>query len=88
MVGWVGYVWERPETAAELAKNPPSPADQFFDRLDVNGDERITLDEIPERLKPFIQLLGVKFPEKGMTRQGVRRDVREDAQGVPAPPAP
>ena len=35
MVGFVAYVWERPETAAELAKNPPSPADLFFDRLDV-----------------------------------------------------
>ncbi len=33
MVGFVAYVWERPETAAELAKNPPKPADQFFDRL-------------------------------------------------------
>ena len=29
MVGWVSYVWERPETAAELAKNPPRPSDLF-----------------------------------------------------------
>ena len=27
MVGFAAYVWERPETAAELAKNPPKPAD-------------------------------------------------------------
>ena len=52
MVGFVAYVWERPETAAELAKNPPSQADQFFDRLDVNGDDVITPDEIPEQMRP------------------------------------
>jgi hypothetical protein len=69
MVGWVSYVWERPETAAELAKNPRSPADEFFDRLDVNGDERITLDEIPERLRPFMALIGGKWPKEGMTRK-------------------
>jgi hypothetical protein len=68
MVGWVCYVWERPETAAELAKNPPSPADLFFDRLDTNGDDVLTPDEIPERLKPLLQALGVKLPER-MTRK-------------------
>ena len=52
MVGWACYVWERPETAAELAKNPPSAADQLFDRFDVNGDDRLTADEIPEQWKP------------------------------------
>ena len=64
MVGFVAYVWERPETAAELAKNPPSQADQFFDRLDVNGDEVITPDESPERMRPFLLVSGVKLPEK------------------------
>ena len=39
MVGFVSYVWERPETAAELAKDPPKQSDLFFDRLDVNGDD-------------------------------------------------
>ncbi len=68
MVGWVCYVWERPETAAELAKSPPSPADLFFDRLDTNGDEVITPDEIPERMKAFLPLLGVKLPDR-MTRK-------------------
>ncbi len=58
MVGWVSYVWERPETAAELAKNPPRPSDLVFDRLDVNGDDVITADEIPERFRPFFQLGG------------------------------
>jgi peroxiredoxin len=67
MVGWVSYVWERPETAAELAKNPPRQSDLLFDRLDVNGDDVITPDEIPERLKPIMLLGGVKVPEK-MTR--------------------
>jgi hypothetical protein len=72
MVGWVAYVWERPETAAELAKNPPSQADQFFDRLDRNGDDVLTPDEFPEQMKPFIVASGVKLPEK-MTREEFRK---------------
>ena len=71
MVGFVAYVWERPETAAELAKNPPSQADQFFDRLDVNGDDLITPDEIPERMKLMLLAGGVKLPEK-VTREEFR----------------
>ncbi|MFO0844639.1 MAG: redoxin domain-containing protein [Gemmataceae bacterium] len=68
MVGWACYVWERPETAAELAKSPPSQADQLFDRFDTNGDDVITPDEIPERMQTTIKLLGIKVPER-MTRQ-------------------
>jgi peroxiredoxin len=68
MVGWVAYVWERPETAAELAKEPISQADLFFDRLDRNGDGVITPEEIPEQMKPFLLLNGIKLPEK-ITRQ-------------------
>jgi acetyl esterase/lipase/peroxiredoxin len=68
MVGWVSYVWERPETAAELAKNPPKQSDLMFDRLDINGDDVITPDEIPERLRPLLQVGGIKLPEK-MTRE-------------------
>jgi hypothetical protein len=68
MVGWVSYVWERPETAAELAKNPPKPADQMFDRLDVNGDGVITPDEIPARFRPLLQAGGVKLPDR-ITRE-------------------
>jgi thiol-disulfide isomerase/thioredoxin len=64
MVGFVAYVWERPETAAELAKNPPSQADLIFDRLDLNGDDFITSDEIPERMKPFIAAAGFPVPDK------------------------
>ena len=64
MVGFVAYVWERPETAAELAKNPPSQADMFFDRLDANGDDFITPNEIPSRLKPFFEAAGVKADKK------------------------
>ncbi len=64
MVGWVAYVWERPETTAELAKHPISDADLFFDRLDRNGDDVITLDEIPERLRPFLLVSGPKVPAK------------------------
>jgi hypothetical protein len=68
MVGWACYVWERPETAAELAKDPPKPADVMFNRLDVNGDDVLTPDEVPERLRPMLLLTGTKLPEK-MTRQ-------------------
>ncbi len=64
MVGFVAYVWERPETAAELAKNPPKPIDLFFDRLDLNGDDFLTPDEIPERLKPFLAVSGIPLPDK------------------------
>lgn len=64
MVGFVAYVWERPETAEELAKNPPKPVDMFFDRLDLNGDEALTPDEIPERLKPFLAATGIPLPDK------------------------
>ncbi len=64
MVGFVAYVWERPETAAELAKNPPSQADQLFDRLDTNGDNFITKEEIPERMRPLLWASGIKVPEK------------------------
>ena len=51
MVGFASYVWERPETAAELAKNPPKQSDLFFDRMDANGDDVITGSEIPDRFR-------------------------------------
>ena len=87
MVGWVGYVWERPETAAELAKNPPKPADLFFDRLDVNGDDVITPDEIPERLRPLLLVGGVKLPEK-MTREEFAKLFERDARPLRPTQAP
>jgi hypothetical protein len=68
MVGWASFVYERPEAAAELAKNPPKPADRLFDQLDVNGDDVLTPDEIPYQWKPAIKLLSLKLPEK-MTRK-------------------
>jgi thiol-disulfide isomerase/thioredoxin len=67
MVGFVSYVWERPETAAELAKTPPKQSDLFFDRFDVNGDGVLTTDEIPEKMKALAPLAGFKIPDK-MTR--------------------
>jgi thiol-disulfide isomerase/thioredoxin len=59
MVGFAAYVWENPETAAEMAKNPPSPADLIFDRIDTNGDDVITEDEIPERFRPMLAAVGL-----------------------------
>lgn len=59
MVGFAAFVWENPETAAELAKNPPSFADQIFDRIDTNGDDVITEDEIPERFRPMLAAVGL-----------------------------
>jgi hypothetical protein len=64
MVGWVAYVWERPGTAEELAKNPPSPVDQFFERFDRNGDGLITKDEIPEQMRLLLQATGVQVPDR------------------------
>jgi peroxiredoxin len=65
MVGFVAYVWERPEeAAAQLAKSPPTPADLFFDRLDVNGDDFITPDEIPARFRLALWVGGVTRSEK------------------------
>jgi hypothetical protein len=64
MVGWVAYVWERPGTAEELAKVPFDDPDLLFDRFDRNGDDVITPDEIPEQMKTFLKLAGVKIPDK------------------------
>jgi Redoxin len=64
MVGFAAYVWERPEVAAEIAKNPPSGADQIFDRIDTNGDDVITPEEIPDRFRPMLAAIGVKADGK------------------------
>jgi hypothetical protein len=71
MVGFIAYVYERPETAEELAKNPLSPADQLFDRFDVNGDEIVTADELPQRMRLGLQAAGVKVPDR-MNREEFR----------------
>ncbi len=68
MVGWVAYVWERPETVTEMAKIKFDDPDSLFDRLDRNGDDVITPDEIPDQLKPFIKANNVKVPDR-MTRE-------------------
>ena len=86
MVGWVAYVWERPGTAEELAKNPPSEADMLFDRLDVNGDDVITADEIPQRWRPLLLAGGVKVPEK-MTREEFHKFYEELRKRMPKKPA-
>ena len=36
----------------------------FFDRLDVNGDDFLTPDEIPERMRPFLQATGIQIGDK------------------------
>jgi peroxiredoxin len=68
MVGWVVYTWERPDTAEMLARRKLNPADEMFDRLDRNGDDVITPNEIPEQLKPLLMLQGIKVPER-ITRE-------------------
>jgi hypothetical protein len=87
MVGWVAYVWERPETAEELAKQPLNQADLWFDRLDRNGDEVITPDEIPEQMKPLLLIGGVKLPEK-ITREQFRVLFEEMRKRFPRNPRP
>lgn len=64
MVGWAVYAWEDPDAPAKLARQKPDPAEQMFDRLDRNGDNLITPDEIPEQLKLYLKLQGVKIPER------------------------
>jgi hypothetical protein len=73
MVGWTSYVWERPETAAELKKNPPRLADQFFDRLDRNGDDVLTPDEIPVRFQLFLKSADGQLPERITREEFARR---------------
>ena len=87
MVGWAVYVWERPETVAERMKNPPSQADLFFDRLDRNGDDVITPDEIPDQMKPLLLLQGVKLPEK-VTRADFAKMFEEMRKRFPQKPRP
>lgn len=87
MVGWAVYVWERPETVAERMKNPPSQADLLFDRLDRNGDDVITPDEIPDQMKPFILVQGVKVPEK-LTRAEFAKMFEEMRKRFPQKPRP
>jgi len=83
MLGFVSYVWERPETAAELAKNPPKLADLFFDRLDVNGDDVLTVDELPAQFKTFAPLAGITIQEK-MTRPEFEKLFNEMRKRMPA----
>jgi thiol-disulfide isomerase/thioredoxin len=83
MVGFVSYVWERPETAAELAKNPPRQVDLIFDRLDLNGDDVITADELPAKWKTLAPLAGIKVPER-MTRPEFEKLYNEIRQRLPA----
>jgi acetyl esterase/lipase len=83
MVGWVAYVWERPETADELAKNPPNPADVLFDKLDRNGDDVVTPDEIPDQMKPLMVADGGKLPEK-ITREQFAEIFKELSKRLPA----
>ena len=87
MVGWVAYVWERPEEGAELARKQPTEADLLFDRLDRNGDDVLTPDELPEQMKPLLAAGGVQLPEK-MTREEFTKlynEFRKRFQRKPAP---
>jgi peroxiredoxin len=71
MVGWVVYVWERPGTAEELAREKPDPADLMFDRFDRNADGVVTPDEIPEQMRLILKGAGVKLPQR-MTQEQFR----------------
>jgi peroxiredoxin len=64
MVGWCVYTWEQPDTADKLASEKIHPAEKLFDRLDRNGDDAITPDEIPQELKVYLKLQGVKIPAR------------------------
>jgi peroxiredoxin len=68
MVGWCVYTWEDPGTAEKLAREKVDPAEELFDRLDRNGDNVITPEEIPQQLKVYLKLPGIKIPER-ITRE-------------------
>ncbi|MHB1422357.1 MAG: redoxin family protein [Gemmataceae bacterium] len=64
MVGWCVFTWEQPDTPEKLAREKIHPAEKMFDRLDRNGDDAITPDEIPQELKLMLKLQGIKIPER------------------------
>jgi hypothetical protein len=83
MVGWVAYVYERPEEAAALLKQPVSQADLLFDRFDRNGDGVITADEFPDQVKLFMAANGIKAPDK-MDRKQFAEFFEELRKKMPA----
>jgi hypothetical protein len=85
MVGFASFVWERPETAAELAKNPPKESDRVFDHFDVNGDDVITADELPQQFNTLAPLAGITIPEK-MTRPEFEKVYHELRKRFPRRP--
>lgn len=85
MVGWVAYVWERPETAVELAKLRFDDPDLLFDRFDRNGDDLIMPNEIPDQMKPFMKLNGIQVPEK-MNREEFKKMFAEMRKRFQRPP--
>ncbi len=86
MVGWAVYVWERPETAEERRKNPPTQADLLFDRFDRNADDVITPDEVPDMMKPFLLLQGIKAEK--MNRVEFAKVFEEMRKKLPQKPRP
>ena len=86
MVGWVVYTWKHPETADKLTRQKADPAEQMFDRFDRNGDNVITADEVPERLKAYLKLQGYKMPER-ITRKQFLTVYEEIRKRMPKPKA-
>lgn len=76
MVGWVAYVWERPETATEMAKINFNDPDALFERFDRNGDEILTPDELPPQFTPLIKANNIQLPER-MTREEFKKMYQE-----------
>ena len=58
----------------------------LFDRLDRNGDDVVTADELPERLKPVLIAVVGKVPEK-MTREEFAKIYEELRKRMPKKPA-
>ncbi|MBL4884132.1 MAG: EF-hand domain-containing protein [Planctomycetaceae bacterium] len=72
----------RPQPGFAGAGNPQ----QFFKRIDKNKDQKITLDEVPQNLRPYFQRIfkqAKKSPQEGLTKEDLQKFGRKPQAGKP-----
>jgi Ca2+-binding EF-hand superfamily protein len=85
-VNAVGQLGGRP--GGEGGRPDPARAGEFFNRLDANGDGKVTLDEVPEPAKRMVEgaLRRLKKGEgEGLTREEFVRALAEGRPGEGRP---